>query len=1104
MPELPIKACWEADDARTILANEALERNDPVFLATHSPVEDFKVGGSHASDVPARTEQGLLDALSAPSTHHAFCVVEGEPGSGKSHLIRWLGVRWPEEESLRPLLIQRLDGSLQGTLQQLQRALPEEHQHLFDQIGRPQDLTLAGRARVFHTNLALALRPDHFANPPEDADWCDQFKLAELIGDKALLDQWKAPERIMELLSGKKGKRDQELARFNLQDIAELEQLIRPLKSPATRAVRFKNELKKEADAIRQLSQQELMNANAQEDLRRRFEYSYKLVDALNERHNNAVQNVLGISSDGLKELFLRLRRELRDRRLVLLLEDITAWEGVDRQLVDVLVTNVETRKQQDLCPMISVVGVTPAYFQNKSFQANYRQRITHHIQLGDPSDTQDYQDVSALRTPKSQISFAAKYLRATRAGVKRLTEWNGGPHPVPNRCDTCPHKEPCHQQFGSYEGVGLFPFTEQAITRLYGILRDPQHTATYQTPRGMLQGVLSPTLQHPSVLDAGAYPGAEIETDLIPEDDRKLFEHGQMADVLEARVDDDWTRQRIRRLVAYWGVKGSGATQTVSDRDGNLVYGGVRQGIYQAFRLPWLGTETPEQPPAEGEFETPPEPGSPQEPSGFEPGASRVGKPPIVPNGQDERSSPHPPTGPRPLTPPQLVRVRQDIARWSEGKRPERPNELNRLAYEIVVRLNWGYLGITPWIRSRMFTEDTVILRDTKQVRAQHLVLEREPWVKKGIEAYQALRAGAGGLQPQEVEAYRRAYAIMQRKLGVAASAKVQGRLPSLGDGTPWDIAATAAQVLLARAWLRGNVSPLANSWEQWQALICDEGDALSSPQDRVESWNALVDATSGVHRALRTLLRVSLGLAEYQPDPENENPETSIALVSDHLVKALRSLCETFTTLPQPASTQGLGEKLSELKRLAEVAGNLGLRLRNVPRYELDRLVRLATAVERMSRRASIRHHIHRIDDAIETVAGHFPNQVSGQIQAWRTARRGLESQGFLGTDTDYAGAAVEAFLDRVTDGDVPSTEVRAQVLSWTLNAPASALQTVSRSLEIAETTVIQLLEYVEEYFKGASDGGGTTDDIHAAGARIEAASDKAMKGLEDTPND
>jgi hypothetical protein len=124
MADLPTKACWQAEDARIILANEALERNDPVFLATHSPVEDFKVGGSHAGDLVTPTEQGLLDVLSAPTTRHAFCVIEGEPGSGKSHLIRWLAVRWPEEEPLRPLLIQRLDGSLQGPLQQLQRALP--------------------------------------------------------------------------------------------------------------------------------------------------------------------------------------------------------------------------------------------------------------------------------------------------------------------------------------------------------------------------------------------------------------------------------------------------------------------------------------------------------------------------------------------------------------------------------------------------------------------------------------------------------------------------------------------------------------------------------------------------------------------------------------------------------------------------------------------------------------------------------------------------------------------------------------------------------------------------------------------------------------------
>jgi hypothetical protein len=1098
MSELPTKACWQADDARVILANEALERNDAVFLATHSPVEDFRVSGSHASDIAAHTEQGLLDALSAPSTHHAFCVVEGEPGSGKSHLIRWLAVRWPEEEPLRPLLIQRLDGSLQGTLRQLQCALPEEHQHLFDQIGRPQDRTLSGRAGLFLKTLAQSLRPNFFVNPPEDAEWCARFGLAELLDDSALVDQWKAPERIIELLSGKKGKRDQELARFNLKDMADLEQLIRPLRPPTPRAVRFKNELKKEADAIRQLTPEELINPSAQEDLRRRFDYSFKLVDALNERHNSGVQNVLGISSDGLKELFLRLRRELRDRRLVLLLEDITAWEGVDRQLIDVLVTNVETRHEQDLCPMVSVVGVTPAYFQNKSFQANYFQRITHHIQLGNPSTTQVYQEVSALQTPESQIGFAARYLRATRVGVKKLTKWNGGPDPIPNPCESCLHLEPCHREFGSDHGIGLFPFTTEAITTLYGILRDPQHTATYQTPRGMLQGVLSPTLQHPQALDAGEYPGAEIETNLIPEEDRRLFEHGQMAAILEAQVESGRIRERMRRLIAYWGKKGSAATHTLDD--GSLVYAGVRQDIYQAFGLPWLGAETPEGTGTGGEPK--PGPGLPRDEKPTSPGIAlgSNSEAQTGTQGQGGTRRPHTPDGRRSMTAAQLLRVRQDIARWSDGNKPERPGELNRLAYEILDQLKWGHLGVSPWLRSRLFTEDTVILRDTKPARLQHLVLERAPWVTKGIEAYQALRTGGDGQRPQEVEAHRRAYATMQRKLGTATIAKVQDRLPGLENGEPWDVLGTAAQVLLARAWLRGNVSPLAESWGQWRAVICDEGASVSGPQDRVEVWNTLVDATGGIHPTLRTLLRVSLALPQYQPDPNQQHLDTSLALLTGELVKALQSLRQSFGTLPQPASTQSLGEKLSELKRLTEVAGTVNQRLKLIPRYETERLIERARSIEGRCRRSTIRHHLQRVDGVVEAVAGHFPNQVSGQAQEWRIAKQRLEAQNFLENGAEYAGAVVEEFLDQVSKGDASPSDERAQALAWALDAPASKLRTVYEGLETAEKTISQLLAYVEEYLADTPGGGGALGNIHEAGARIQAGADKAIKGLQE----
>src|SRR3546814_16636147 len=107
-----------------------------------------------------------------------------------------------------------------------------------------------------------------------------------------------------------------------------------------------------------------------------------QLMQALNLRRNDAVQNLLGVSAEGLKTLFRQVRQALavRGQRLVLLLEDITSWEGIDDSLIDVLVTNAGTR--DDMCPLISVVGVTPAYYQK--LHGNYRGRITHELRLGE------------------------------------------------------------------------------------------------------------------------------------------------------------------------------------------------------------------------------------------------------------------------------------------------------------------------------------------------------------------------------------------------------------------------------------------------------------------------------------------------------------------------------------------------------------------------------------------------------------------------------------------------------------------------------------------------------------------------------------------------
>src|SRR5690606_6972993 len=69
------------------------------------------------------TESGLLETLSDSQRTHAFCVVQGDPGSGKSHLIRWLAVHWPKRQDDLVLLLQRADGSLQGALDQLRAAM---------------------------------------------------------------------------------------------------------------------------------------------------------------------------------------------------------------------------------------------------------------------------------------------------------------------------------------------------------------------------------------------------------------------------------------------------------------------------------------------------------------------------------------------------------------------------------------------------------------------------------------------------------------------------------------------------------------------------------------------------------------------------------------------------------------------------------------------------------------------------------------------------------------------------------------------------------------------------------------------------------------------
>ncbi|RWX60158.1 hypothetical protein EN780_32745, partial [Mesorhizobium sp. M4B.F.Ca.ET.089.01.1.1] len=169
MSEAMHGACWTEDRAHAVLRSVALANNEAEFLAVHQPIRDFQISTT-TGDSMEPTDEALLADLSNPETRYGFCIVEGEPGAGKSHLIRWLDVKWNKDDLV--MLIERADGSLIGTLRQLRSQLGERYAHLFENLAQSVEASFDGRVKLFHANLAASLSPNFFESPIGDEEWC--------------------------------------------------------------------------------------------------------------------------------------------------------------------------------------------------------------------------------------------------------------------------------------------------------------------------------------------------------------------------------------------------------------------------------------------------------------------------------------------------------------------------------------------------------------------------------------------------------------------------------------------------------------------------------------------------------------------------------------------------------------------------------------------------------------------------------------------------------------------------------------------------------------------------------------------------------------------
>lgn len=1092
--DLPKKACWRGDDVTAILGNEALEGHEGIFLATHTPIKGLSVAGSHGGEIEGDTEQAVLDVLSDEGRRHAFCVVQGEPGSGKSHLIRWLSVNWPLSTDVK-LLLQRADGSLDGALRQLRERLPEEFHELFDKMGRVQRATDQGRANLFLGNLANALDPDHFDPPLEDVDWCRENLPTEVVGHLSVRRDWKGPSRILRLMEGKgSGSDDERLsetASFNLFDIEDLAYCCTSIRGTGVRpaAETLATRLVKEAIAISEYRAKGWSADELERERLTELRASTQLMEALNLRRNDAIQNVLGISAQGLKDLFRQVRQALarRGQRLVLLLEDITSWEGVDDSLIDVLVLNAETRGadgQEDLCPLISMVGITPAYYDKYLSRGNYRGRITHELSLGE-ARTGELQDVATLRTSVDRRSFVARYLAAVRTGEQNLASWrerrrNELSLAPPNRCDDCPVQEGCHHTFGADDGIGLFPFTSNALENFYSALNDHDSGLTWKTPRGILQAVLNPNLVHPTALEDGRFPTQFVHSSAIVEDSGKLS--ARLDRMLGAKVEEQDDQDRMRRVLAFWGNRER--ADTVKMENGDVAFAGVPQGIFAAFRLPWIGEseatlETNVPPPTLPEL---PAPGDDTEPILGE----DLDPPPEIPAepGQ-QRGGGRGATSPRPgvREPPsrrrhpsrsELERLRTQLRAWADGGELESPSEWNKALHTMVCLVQPRRAGLDPYTFRRLLTAERVKIKGTGPAGRDYFNVGPEKWVREGFEAYVALRLDRD-MSSGDAEFHRHNLGLMMQRLEGMVSDYADSRLSVSPSRRRWSPAIAIAQVLLARAWLRGAAfadDPIPN---QLRALLSDESDSESDRAARCEPWRRFLERTDRSHDQFRVGLREMISL------PQGTAKGFGLADLSS-IAGAIQRLCTTLSFDPVPSEEVETG--VVEFEKVREIIAASGGKLVPVVRSEHERLRQRAKELMPLLRERAILDHLRRVDGAIETVAKQMLNAAPDKVREWKTEYARIKA-----SLEDGASQRVEVLLTSFEEGSESPPDSGAARLSWLTRAPARDLENVRTSAQLGEAVVSSLLDHVLPL---VHESGHSTslDDIHEVGRKLSAA--------------
>lgn len=572
--------CWRTERLGAVINKEALSVDRANFLATHVPLRYISYEKS-PQQIRQTDEGSFLNELNRATEEdrHVFAAVKGIPGTGKSHLIRWLKEQY---ELSHPtdvvLLVARSNSSLRSTIQQIIDS------HLFDTESLPEQLKRLQSAVEVLTRAGLSER---LLNTLQEATRAIEWdRVRARLGH---LHRRVTPQRVEGFLL------DVNVRERLKEDDGPIARVASFLTSGSgdnrglDRVPGFEDaDLEFDVDFLRRLRLQGAYRDvnDFCSDLHQKPEIREDTARYLNlALHDYAISAATELAAGDLRAMFADLRCHLRtqSRNLALFIEDITAFTGIDEGLVEVLITQHTGEANVEYCRLISIIGVTDGYYADR-FPDNIRERITHVLTLNASGRTES----DLMQDSEVRAEFAARYLNAMRLNQNDLTAWaehGARPDALPSACAECQFLGDCHTSFGSVQlkvagapgpFVGLYPFSRTALDTLYRFLKE----GVSRTPRTFLNSILAYIIQsHGDKIGARQFPppAVELATDI---DSPSFSPPGHERVVLDQGGE---AAKRLSTLFLIWGNRN--VYQSI--QDGVLTVGGVHPFVFRAFRLP-------------------------------------------------------------------------------------------------------------------------------------------------------------------------------------------------------------------------------------------------------------------------------------------------------------------------------------------------------------------------------------------------------------------------------------------------------------------------------------------------------------------------------------